>query len=63
MQTAIETRELLKAKNMLSDRTDNYKVQYYVTKDIQNFKNVAKNLTKIDIDDIYEVSIEAELNN
>ena len=63
MQTAIEARNILKAKNMLTDSSDNYKVQYYVTKDVQNFKNVAKNLTKIAIDDIYEVSIEAELNN
>lgn len=63
MQTAIEARDILKAKNMLTDSSDNYKVQYYVTKDVQNFKNVAKNLTKIAIDDIYEVSIEAELNN
>ena len=63
MQTAIETRDILESKNMLTDRNEGYNVKYYVTKDVENFKNVAKNLTKIDINDIHEVSIEAELNN
>lgn len=63
MQTAIETRDILESKNMLTDRNEGYNVKYYVTKDVENFKNVAKNLTRIDINDINEVSIEAELNN
>lgn len=63
MQTALEVKDLLAEKNMLSDRKDEYTVKYFVTRDPDTFRNVAKNVTKLNIDDINEVSIEEELKS
>ena len=58
MQTALEVRECLNKNNMLSQNKENYTIKYYVTKDADNFKKVAKNVTKLLINDITEVSID-----
>ena len=62
MQTALETKSILEENNMLSDRKDMFDVHYFVTKDVEKFKNSAKNLTKLEIEKLKEVSIEDELN-
>lgn len=61
MQTALEVKEILEKKNMLNKSNQKAKVKYFVTKNADDFKKVAQNLTKLEISDINSVSIEDEL--
>lgn len=62
MQTALETKSILEKNNALCNRNEMFAVQYFVTKDIKKFKTSAKNLTKLEIKNIQEISIDDELN-